>query len=127
LLELITLTFYQHLTNVKEKIEDLKISMTSQARSTVKKKDGGRRKKVNQNKTCVSSQNKRMRKEEGATVDYLSSAILFPYLSQRAASCVFWAVPAAFYNELPTLGKSHKIPQMSYLRRETKRRRFLVI
>ena len=41
-------------------------------------------KKRFQNK-CVSSQNKRMRKEEGATVDVLSSAILSPLPSLGSA------------------------------------------
>ena len=48
------------------------------------KKNGRRKAKIFQNK-CVSSQKIRMKKEEGATVGVLSSAIL-PYLSQLAAS-----------------------------------------
>jgi hypothetical protein len=48
------------------------------------RKESEEGKKRFQNK-CVSSQNKRMRKEEGATV-YVLSAILPPYLSQWAAS-----------------------------------------
>ncbi len=59
--------------------------------------DRKERKKVEcyQNKVCVSSQNHRMKKEEGATV------AATPTFSQRAVRFSCQAGLAAFYHELP--------------------------
>jgi hypothetical protein len=57
-------------------------------------KNGRRKAKIFQNK-CVSSQNHRMKKEEGATV------AATPTFSQRAVLFSRQAGPAAFYHELP--------------------------
>jgi hypothetical protein len=68
-----------------------------------------------QNK-CVSSQKIRMKKEEGATVGVLSSAIL-PYLSQRAASLFLRRAVGSVLQRIPkTVGKGHKLLKMSQLR-----------
>ena len=67
-----------------------------------------------QNK-CVSSQKIRMKKEEGATVGVLSSAIL-PYLSQRAASLFLRRAVGSVLQRIPkTVGKGHKLLKMSQL------------
>ncbi len=71
------------LPKVIEKLKNLtSIEMFSVEIAIEKESEEGRM--LIQNK-CVSSQKIRMKKEEGATVGVLSSAIL-PYLSQRAAS-----------------------------------------
>ncbi len=68
--------------------------------------------RINFQNKCVSSQNKR-EKEEGATV--AASHLPFP-----AGSFVFVYRPDRQSPRKPYFtGKPHKIPQMSYLRRET--------
>ncbi len=71
---LIMNVIYQHLTKDKEKLKNLNASTTSTLTKNERRKtkDVDRKrteegKKLNQNK-CVSSQNNRTRKEEGATV-----------------------------------------------------------
>jgi hypothetical protein len=103
-----------------EKMKNLKISMKlSQLRTTIKKNGKGKSKQ----NVLVSSQKHRMRKEEGATV------AATPTFSQRAASLFSSTgrTGSVLQRRPKSVGKSHKIPQMSYLRRETKRRRFSVI
>ena len=71
-------------------------------------------KKRFQNK-CVSSQNHRYKKRRGRYRSGVS-----PTFSQRAVwRSVCRAERAAFPRKLYFTGKPHKIPQMSYLRRET--------
>jgi hypothetical protein len=75
-----------------------------------------RTEKVNQNKR-VSSQNKRVRKEEGATVAATPTFSHTAGCFVRRLSGRTGSVPTETFN---FTGKSHKIPQMSYLRRETR-------
>jgi hypothetical protein len=86
----------------------------SQLRSQSKK--NGRREKVNQNKCAFSSQNQRVRKEEGATV--AASHLPSPWRNSAG-----WSRKGRTGRDSPRrfhfTGKPHKIPQMSYLRYET--------
>jgi hypothetical protein len=97
----------------------------SQLRTTIEKTEEG--KKLIQNK-CVSSQNKQYEKRRGRYGRRLS-AILSPYLS--SAGCLVRRLSgrtgSVSTETFDFTGRPHKIPQMSYLRRESKRRRFLVI
>ncbi len=70
--------------------------------SEIDDRKGTEEEKIKSKQMCVSSQNHRMKKEEGAAVD--SSAIL-PYLSSAGRALSRQAGPAAFYHELPKSGK----------------------
>ncbi len=100
---IMNVTIYQHLTDRKDEEIDFDWDFLSWEHD---RKRTGRRKKVNSKQMCVSSQNQRMRKEEGATVA-ATPYLLLNWLSHQAG-------PAAFYNDVPTVGKSHKLPKMSY-------------
>ena len=101
---LIMLTFINTLPKKRQKNEDF--DELSQLRTTIEK--NRKKRKSFQNKR-VSSQNIRMRKEEGATVaatPYLLSAGRFEFSSGRTGS-VLQRTPM-------TVGKGHKLLKMSY-------------
>ncbi len=103
---------YQHFTEQKrQNIEDFQRSTSVEVAS----KKNGRRKNVNSKQMCLSSQNKRYKKMRwryrsgvSPTFPQLAGSM---FVTGRTGSVLPW--------KLYFTGKAHKIPQMSYLRRET--------
>jgi hypothetical protein len=94
-----------------EKMKNLKYSMSTSGEMSIEKTEEGR---INFQNKCVSSQKIRMRKEEGAAVD--SSAIL-PYLSSAGSFVRHLSsgrTGSVLQRTPKSVGKSHKIPKMSY-------------
>jgi ABC-type methionine transport system ATPase subunit len=56
-----------------------------------------------QNKMCVSSQNKRVRKEEGATVDFVGHFVTLPFLSAAERSTGWTG--SVLHGRIQTIGK----------------------
>ncbi len=110
-LDVINVNFINTLPNRKDRI--MKTSMTIILWWDFDRKESEEEKNVFQNK-CVSSQKIRMRKEEGATV----AASHLPSLSWLSHVCHRPDRQRSPW-KLYFTGKVHKIPQMSYLRRET--------
>jgi hypothetical protein len=106
------LTFYQHLTKDRKDWRIVESFDDFSSETTVEKEQEEGRKLI-QNKR-VSSQYKRVRKEEGATVDVLSSAILFslPFLSGWR-DCRSSAVRQFLQRKSKPLRNTHKIPFIS--------------
>jgi hypothetical protein len=98
----------QRFINTLPNIEDRKLKLRCRSGERRRKKEQEEGRKLFQNKR-VSSQNIRMRKEEGATVaatPYLLSAGRFEFSSGRTGS-VLQRTPM-------TVGKGHKLLKMSY-------------
>ncbi len=106
---MLTLTPYQNRKDRKFDFDEC-----SQLKTTIKKESEEGR--INFQNKCVSSQNHRYRKEEGATV----AASHLPSLRRNSAG---WSRKGRTGRDSPRrfhfMGKPHKIPQMSYLRYET--------
>jgi hypothetical protein len=93
---------YQHLTNDR-KDEEIDFDELSQLRTTMEKTEEGR---INfQNKRALVPKTNNIRKEEGATVDFLSSAILFPYLSSAGCFVRLLGRTGSVLQRTPNIGK----------------------
>ncbi len=99
---LIMNVIYQHLTDRKD--EEIYFDVVQM--SVDQKRTEESIKLLIQNKRALVPKTNVWEKEEGATV----AASHLPSLSGQSHQ----AGPAAFYNDVPTVGKSHKLPKMSY-------------
>jgi ABC-type methionine transport system ATPase subunit len=139
------ITSYKHLTKKRQKRWRILMFRRRRRRRKTKTKDENERRKRRrskrtverrnnfQNKMCVSSQNKRVRKEEGATVDFVGHFVTLPFLSAAERSTGWTG--SVLHGRIQTIGKlplttSNVLPstpnERTNERTNEKRRRFSV-
>ncbi len=114
MLDVNNVNLYQHLTNDRKDEEFENIWCPRRVKCRSKRTEEG--KNVNSKQMCVSSQKHHMKKEDGAT----ATASHLPSPWRNSAG---WSRKGRTGRDSPRrfhfMGKTHKIPQMSYLWYET--------